>query len=316
MSKKMPQFFSTVFILSLTLHVNAGELNQVSHLQATDPWGVLEQPDNVTTEQLGDAVATIIRLNKKDNLDRLLKSIESEAFLEGFAYPEPLTRFTDIDTHPFSRLMRQIAESKTPFAELLLIQLSESDLITGRFQRSTGRGNQKFYRGTAVIMAMGHMQPTLDATYDLLTKGSMGELNLHNTIALRSLVQIGNQRAADLVGNCLAEYFDDPYRLPVFLGEVGRQRLNPEIFGVLVRLAEKAPSAEIKLGILRTLVSSQSVSFDPHAPPIVFPAYQTLSAEKRSEMLRRVNSIDTKDFDSQSLKLLEQLKEMLTESKR
>jgi hypothetical protein len=276
-------------------------------------WVILESPGDANTNDLANAVSTIVGSEAENDMIRLAEAIESEPFLKAFAYPEPIN--APIEMHPFSKLMDSVASCGSTRSEILLLQLARSKSVTGEMTKGKGT-EQTYMRGIAITKALGYIEPKCDETYDLLEKGISGELRISRGVPLRSLIQIGDESAASVLERVLfreeKQWSDE--NAPVLLQYFGRGRDHKPIMSLLLKWAQEAPSPEIRIVILKVLTSPKSTSYFPDSEPFDFASYQDLTKEEREILLHAVNAIDTKSFDIKSAQVFTNLKKMLASS--
>jgi hypothetical protein len=135
--------------------------------------------------------------------------------------------------------------------------------------------------------------------------------------ALSSLTRIGDERAAAVIKHNLFAIAKKNWNLanmdvPFILDDIGRGRDRPAILGLLLELAQEAPSAEMQERILKTLVADRALATIPDMPTFAFPSYRDLSVPTRANLLGLVNAVDTKALSPKSVELINQLKALLS----
>jgi len=302
--------FGVAGFLSLEpLLTTAGEPAAAVPPDLKEAWATLGRPADADHQELAQATVAVVRAGDEDDLDRLVERLEHDDYLRKFAYPKRLTQ--RLESYPFSTLVRDVARCNNTFSEKLLIRLAQSETVSGKLQ---GGVLQKYKRSIAIVIAMGYLQPQTDETYEILTRGISRSLCMGNTIALASLVRIGDERAAKLIK---LHAFETPKRhpadrIPHYLTELGRGRDRPAIFGLLLTLAEDAPSARLERHALEVLVLEKSVPGGPDDPWFVFPSYQAVSDSTRDKLRKLVKSVDTTKLSPESRKLIVRLREMVS----
>lgn len=270
-------------------------------------WGIL---NSANTPALIDAAREIVKHGNEEELPKLLTVFENEEFLRIFAFPEIKT--DKLDAYPFSTLTHEIAATQTALAEKLLMNLLKNEKVIGRQAQDQ---KQVYDRYIAIVNSLGQLNPNSDAIYEFLTV----QLNAggEHTRIIRVLAKIGNQRSIKLLVEKITSRpdFFKKNATKYEINELGHGRDKLETFRLLLDLLVKSPTNEMREIVLRTLIDSKTLEFDPDSGQYELPSYKSATPAVRSQLREQYQKVDSSKFDPESLRQFEKLAELLSEPK-
>jgi hypothetical protein len=266
---------------------------------------------NGIAKETAKAITALVKAAKAEHKTALIELMKSKEFLDLFEYDT--NRKQLLAEQPFSVLLRDIATLNTDYAEELLNAIADDDLITGKLR--DGGGAQGYYRSIALVESLGYLVPKKEQTYNLLSDCLSKKTRVSSGTAYKSLLQIGNDQAVAILETHdifpdPKKYRDQSYTL-IKLADIGMHRNRVANFELLLKLSGKAPTASLRVSVLRALTEVKPWIDICEISTPNFPSYALISQEKRNAMKNILSSHDTTKYEKEAVQQLEKLKKML-----
>lgn len=251
----------------------------------------------------------IVRSGEPAAIDTLVRQMGTSGYLSTF---NEVGMVPGAGSSALATLVGQIVDENPVIAEHVLDRLANDEAFCGRMK---GGDAGQYARAILIIKAAGRLQPQSDETYHVL-QAALSRSNEYSELhALRSLVEIGTARAAEIIRRSL---FQDPQwdkRTLTYISECAVGRDRPPIFELILTVSKDAPTSQLQVTALETLIAEARRPDDPEDLPVPFPPYQRLRPAQRLQLIR-VLERDAGGFDGRSREGLDVLRKQLRSGKR